>query len=921
MNYSALLLDGAWQMEYSAERYTSRDLPEFEGVLVKNAVPAYWEDLTEAFRNAPFFDALVINPEYGNQRYPIAGSCPDMALPNVLGNFFYRRAFTCEKIGGRASLYFGGVMNAASVWLNGSFLGRHEGYSTPFEVEIPEGLLREGENTVVLSVSNCRLEGFDGQPVVGITSRAACECSGGITDRVELRTYYSPLRDLAVLISQDCKRAEVKIEATASVDLSWSVSDGDAILKQGSAAGDFSFETDGMELWSPEHPKLYTLTVRCGGAVLERRFGVRRLTVDGTQLRLNGTPYYWRGSCEHCYYPETVQPPHDVDFYRNAIRKLKELGFNAIRFHTHIPYEEYMTAADEQGILMHVESPNNTSLDEWRAIVDLCRKHTSTVIYCCGNELQLYDDFLDHLRLCAEWVHTRTDGLFSPMSALRGLEYAFQNEPELMNEVQKEPMSHNPRRFALASEFCDLYNSYTSGNHSYRSTDCDVEKVDSWSVVYNKPRLSHEICIDGTYTDLSLKERYRGTRIGQTEMFSSLESHLASKGLLARAPLYFKNSCEWQRRVRKYGMEAVRRCEHIAGYDFLGPIDTHWHTFGYDVGMMNEFYELKPTENVENVLRYNSPTVLLHDLGRRANFTAGEALACKIFASCYGAEALEDGWLAVRLTAGEDTIYENRVEIGTVKGGQISELYALSVTLPSVEKPLEMRLSVALDTAQLTAENQWELYLYPNAETAWEEHENLVVSDGMSEEELLRLLDEGRDVVLLDAAPFQSNNTSFKISLAGRTAGNLATVINPHPIVRDLPHGGFCGWQFEGMLEGGKAVILESDEVPFDPIIEVVSSHKNVIRQAALFEWNALNGRLLVSSFRFCEEDPAARWLKQQILRYARSKEFAPRHTVGREGLLSLLHRQVERSAENTNFAMNPNDKTATRTKKQTERI
>ena len=38
----------------------------------------------------------------------------------------------------------------------------------------------------------------------------------------------------------------------------------------------------------------------------------------------------------------------------------------------------------------------------------------------------------------------------------------------------------------------------------------------------------------------------------------------------------------------------LRRCENMAGYDFLGPVDTHWHTFGYDVGMMNEFFELKP---------------------------------------------------------------------------------------------------------------------------------------------------------------------------------------------------------------------------------------------------------------------------------------------------------------------------------------
>ena len=105
--------------------------------------------------------------------------------------------------------------------------------------------------------------------------------------------------------------------------------------------------------------------------------------------------------------------------------------------------------------------------------------------------------------------------------------------------------------------------------------DADPAKIDEWSSVYHKPRVSHEICIDGTYTDLSLKDRYKGTRIERTEMFSSIEHHLEAQGILKNAPLYFKNSSEWQRRVRKYCFEAIRRCENMAGYDFLGPIDTH----------------------------------------------------------------------------------------------------------------------------------------------------------------------------------------------------------------------------------------------------------------------------------------------------------------------------------------------------------
>ena len=249
-----------------------------------------------------------------------------------------------------------------------------------------------------------------------------------------------------------------------------------------------------------------------------------------------------------------------------------------------------------------------------------------------------------------------------------------------------------------------------------------------------------------------------------------------------------------------------------------------------------------------------------------------------------------------------------------MEGGKISELCSFEATLPTVEKPEEMKLSVTLAAKDCHAENEWELYLYPKTEAA-ENYGDLVVSSRMSEDELVRHLEEGRDVIIFGAEPFQSNSMSFKIALAGRTVGNLATVISDHPVIENLPHEGFCSWQFEGLMEEGRAVILESDSVPFEPIIEVASSHKNIIRQAALVEYEALNGRLIVCGFKF-NDNIAARWLKKQIIDYALSEKFAPKIKIDREGLASLIHGKVVKGAENTNFAFNPNDKTAQRNKK-----
>ena len=928
MVYKKVSLNGAWEMEYSEEIYTSEDNP-FSKIVkeedlagtepedmsvshIENAVPGYWEDMLEAFQKAPFYSKLKFNPEYGICRYPILGYCPDMALPNICGNFFYRRSFVCGNIGGSAAIYFEGVQNTVSVWINDIFIGRHKGYSVPFEIAVPDGILKDGENIVVLSVSNHRLKGYDNQPISGLTSRAANECTGGITGDVEIRIYESALRDAVVLISDDLKTADVKMEMREKCEFNWKVLDGEKVLKSGTESGDFSFNLDALDLWSPENPKLYSLEISSSTSVLKRIFGIRKLLSKNSNLIFNGKKYFLRGACEHGYFPETVHPDHDTEFYRGIIRKLKSLGFNFVRFHTFVPEEEYMKAADELGMLFQVECPNNTTIQQWKEIVCFCRKHPSVVIYCCGNELLIDDPFIEYLDECAGVVHSETDALFAPMSAMRGVEY-FWCEPEQEKKLIEKPFKHHPERIEKLGGFSDLYCTYPDGIHSYFSLDDNEEKFDECSTVYNKPRLSHEICIDGTYTDISLKDRYKGTRIGQTEMFSSIEKHLKEKGVLKNAPIYFKNSSEWQRRVRKYCFEKLRRSKSAAGYDFLGPIDTHWHTFGYDVGMMNEFYELNPGETERNVLMYNSETVLLTDLKKKRNFVGGENLCCSLMVSHYGKEKISKAEGSVRLISKHKLLKREQFTVDAIDNGEVKEIHKINILLPEVEKPCKVKLYVTLDGDNVFAENEWEIYVFPKQKEV--SPENIVISGGMTMEELIENLESGKDVLLLGSAPFVSNPLTFRIALAGRTGGNLATVVKEHKALGDFPHEGFCGWQFASLLEGAGAVCFENDKARFNPIVEVVSTHKYVIRQAAMFEYRALAGRLLVCSFNFKEDDPAANYLKAQLINYIKSEDFSPKDSIDKDGILALVTTNVKKAAANSNVAFNVNDKTAIRKK------
>ena len=914
MNYASFSLNGAWDMFYQKDKYESETVPALKHAYyepdpqVLNAVPGYWEDMKEQFKLTTFFGKLKINPEYGLQEYPIFSTAPDMALPNISGNFFYKRTIVCEDVPENAALYFGGVQNSVLVWINDVYIGKHEGYSTPFEMEIPTKTLKKGENTVVLSVSNFRLKGYKDRPIVGLTSRAANECTGGITGDVELRFYKSPLRAVSLFVSDDCKLVTVKADMKESATIKWEVADGEKVLKSGESDGDFSFDTEGLECWSPENPKLYTLKISCGEGVCIQKFGVRKLKADGVHFKLNGKPYFLRGICEHCYFPETIHPNHDKTYYRSIIKSIKKLGFNFMRFHTYIPEEEYMQAADELGVVLHVECPNNTTVEEWEKIVKVCRKHPSVLIYCCGNELTIDDDFIKHLEKCARIVHENTDAIFSPHSAMHGVEYGWWDETKPLGDgVKAEPFKHHPGKLEKLGKFSDMYSSYANGLLSYFALKDSHETLDSWSEAYNKPRVSHEICIDGTYTDLSLKDRYKDLRVGKTAMFSSIEKHLDEKGVLKKAPLYFKNSSEWQRRIRKHTFEKARMCNNLAGFDFLGPIDTHWHTFGYDVGMMNEFYELKPGETVENVLRYNSATVVIADFDKKYNYFENEEIAVPIYVSHFGESDIENGEITVRLICDGKVLNCDKKSDVFVKNGVSEKVSECKLLMPETSEPLFLKLHITLSGDGVYAENEYELYVFPK--TKKEQKGNIVISDTKDAGELIKLLKDGKDVLLTGAGPFPSKPTTFRISLAGRTEGNLATVVSDHPALGNMPHEGFCSWQFAEMLEGGNAVIFEADGVPFNPIVEVVSTHKCVFRQSALSEFKVSGGRLVISGFDFKENDPASSWLFSQLVSYMEGAEFNPEDTISEDDIKALANWQQRRIEADTNFASNANDK------------
>ena len=918
--YDAIPLEGAWEMSYRSNAWDSVACPKFRGVVVAKAVPGFCENMVPAFRAAGMKDTFRINPVYKPQKIPMTKSAKCTTLPNIYGCFLYRRTFTLEKLQRRpAFLAFDCVRNQVHAWVNGKFVAFRQGFSTPFELPIPDGVLREGENEIVLAVSNNPNRGYNGADVSGLTTRGLFEATGGIDGRLELRFAGNSIRDVYVTTAKDLKTFMVHIGERGMGNgerVLYEIRDGDGkVVAKGEAKGDFTLPTKGFSFWSPENPVRYTLTLTTPEGACSQKFGIRRLVPDGERMRLNGELTYLRGVTEHCYFPETVQLPRDLAYYRAITAKRKELGFNFLRFHTFVPTDEYLEAMDELGIMVHIESPNFVTLDEYDAIIRFARKHPCVVAYCTGNETWIDGAAEKYLESVAKLVHAESDSLFTPMSAMRNVEYMVRRGKDTSNK----PFLHVPSRMARLAAYCDYFTSYQLGAVSYNSLNgASAATIDAWGDAYcGKPRTMHETCIDGSFCDITLEKDYpKDSPITKEGVFSEVRRHLAERGLLDHAPAYVRNSGEWMRRIRKFTFEKVRASRRIVGYDYLGDIDSRWHTFGYSDGMMDEFYRLKHGETVENVRRYNSAAVLLCSLGSDFNFKAGEKTRVAFTISNFAGDA-KDAVVKVSLEREGTGKREWGTEktVGDVRNGEIAELGEFEVAIPAVEKPVKYLLRASFAGGAVKAENEWEVYAFPETSTSStcstrpnnRAHDVHIVSN-ISRDDLLAAMGRGERVLLLGKGPFKSLRTSFRIGLAGRTSGHYATIIKPeHPALDGMPHEGFCGWQFRRLMQEGAAVQLEAG-VPFDPIIEVAASDKYLIRQAMLFEYKVGEGRLLVCSFAFGANDPAAAWLKARLEAYAASDAFNPKRSLTPDQLRAVIDAPLFSAEGNKNKALNPDD-------------
>jgi len=313
---------------------------------------SYYEDKTQLVEYSFDHDRTLYVPGDWNTQRP--------ELFYYEGSVWYRKYFSAKpRAGKRYFLYFGGANYETVVGVNGKAIGKHVGGFTPFNFEITSSI-REGENFVVAKVNNSRRQ--DGVP----TDITDWWNYGGITrDVLVVETPSTFIRDYSISLKDKdtrtvCGWIQLDGPAAAGSNVKVDINElGLSFTVKTDASGRASFEQKARpQLWCPENPKLYAVSLSSGDDTLSDEIGFRTIEVKGSKILLNGKEIFCKGICIHEEKPCAIggRATSEEDA-RTLLGWVKEMNGNFVRL-AHYPHNEHMIRmAERMGIMVWSEIP------------------------------------------------------------------------------------------------------------------------------------------------------------------------------------------------------------------------------------------------------------------------------------------------------------------------------------------------------------------------------------------------------------------------------------------------------------------------------------------------------------------------------------------------------------------------------------
>ena len=333
--------------------------------------------------------------------YPLGRTYPATSVG------WYRRIFElpASDAGKRITVEFDAAYREATVIFNGYYIGRHVGGYDPFSFDLTDFAAPGGRNVLLVRVDATQSDGwfYEGAGIYRhvwlVKTNPLHVKKWGAFARAEVRPGEATIK-IRTEVENHGKAVRIARVTSTILDPAGklvvkAVSAPQSIADWGELLTEQQVVVRTPALWSLEERNMYKLVteIDAGGALTDRYetpFGIRTCTFDAEKgFLLNGKSVKLKGTCNHQDHAAVgAALPDAVQYFR--VRKLQEMGCNALRTSHNPPTPELLNAADELGMLVFDEtrmmSSNPEGLAQLENLVRRDRNHPSVFMWSLGNE-------------------------------------------------------------------------------------------------------------------------------------------------------------------------------------------------------------------------------------------------------------------------------------------------------------------------------------------------------------------------------------------------------------------------------------------------------------------------------------------------------------------------------------------------------
>jgi beta-mannosidase len=423
-------------------KYTWNKMPEVNSNILLNGS---WKCIPDSAGDISFEQAQELLRSGKAAEMKIPSNWELEGLHNFNGSVWFCKEFSFKNMSTSTGiLKFNGVDYFTDAWLNGAYLGGHEGYFQSFFFDIT-GHLKETNQLIVKVTSpfeepgtvwpfrkklikgifnhhDCRPGGWDykrgqdkntggiwndviikyGYPVyiknTKVTSKIDFENNKAIL-LLDLFYYYNGTTPLSTKVT-------VKLTSPSGKTAKH---DKQVLFRRNSDIVSFTIQADDPVLWwswDLGKPALYSIIISSEEfEEVSFNYGIREVKIDeNQQFFLNGKRLFLRGTN---IIPEQFLSSLDEKRIAGMVSLVKDANINIVRVHAHVNRQELYKEFDKAGILVwqdfalqwtYDESPEflTNAVTQIKEMIKELYNYSSISFWCCHNEPGKQIHTLDH---------------------------------------------------------------------------------------------------------------------------------------------------------------------------------------------------------------------------------------------------------------------------------------------------------------------------------------------------------------------------------------------------------------------------------------------------------------------------------------------------------------------------------------------